>query len=110
MAKMPKGQAKLAAHDIALIRDWIAQGAKTARAEPEDPDAVGITEEEQNFWAFQSIKNPEVPKGAKNPIDCFSIARVEGKGARIFESGGQAHVNSPCNIRPHRTAPLSGGN
>ena len=41
--KMPKEQAKLAAEEIVLIREWIAQGAKTARPEPEDPDGVGIT-------------------------------------------------------------------
>ena len=77
--KMPKGQPKLAARDIALIRDWIKQGAKTARTEPEDPDSVGITEEEQNFWAFQPIKNPDVPKGAKNPIDAFLLRALKAK-------------------------------
>ena len=78
--KMPKGQAKLAAHDIMLIRDWISQGAKTARAEPEDPDAVGITKEEQSFWAFQSIKDPDAPKGTKNPIDAFLLRALKAKG------------------------------
>ena len=78
--KMPKGQANLSAHDIALIRDWITQGAKTARAEPEDPDAALITEEERNFWAFQAIKNPTVPKGAKHPVDAFLLRALKAKG------------------------------
>jgi hypothetical protein len=78
--KMPKGQAKLAETEIALMRTWIAQGAKTARPEPEDPDAVGITEEEQDFWAFQPIKNSTVPKGAKNPIDAFLLRTLKAKG------------------------------
>ena len=56
--KMPKEQAKLSAEEIVLIREWIAQGAKTARPEPVDPDAVSITAEERSFWAFQPIKNP----------------------------------------------------
>ena len=60
--KMPKGQAKLTDEDIARIGEWIAQGAKTARPEPEDPDAVLITEEERNFWLFQPIKNPPIPE------------------------------------------------
>jgi hypothetical protein len=78
--KMPKDQKKLAAAEIALIREWIAQGAKTARTEPEDPDAVVVTEEERNFWAFQPIKNPAVPKGTKNPIDAFLLRQLKAKG------------------------------
>ncbi len=81
--KMPKDQKKLAAAEIALIREWIAQGAKTARPEPEDPDTVGITEEERNFWAFQSIENPAIPnhaKGAKNPIDAFLLRKLNANG------------------------------
>ena len=77
--KMPKGQAKLSDEDIARIGEWIAQGAKTARPEPEDPDAVLITEEERNFWLFQPIKNPPVPKGAKNPIDAFLLRTLKAK-------------------------------
>ena len=84
--KMPKGQANLSAHDLALIRDWIAQGAKTARPEPEDPDAALITEEEQNFWAFQPIKNPTVPKGAKHPIDAFLLRALKAKGLGFSKS------------------------
>ena len=78
--KMPKDQKKLAAAEIALIREWIAQGAKTARPEPVDPNAVLITTEERNFWAFQPIKNPAVPKGAKNPIDAFLLKQLKAKG------------------------------
>ncbi|MFP6903292.1 MAG: PSD1 and planctomycete cytochrome C domain-containing protein [Verrucomicrobiia bacterium] len=84
--KMPKGQANLSAHDLALIRDWIAQGAKTARPEPEDPDAALITEEERNFWAFQPIKNPTVPKGAKHPIDAFLLRALKAKGLDFSKS------------------------
>ena len=77
--KMPKGQAKLTEEDIARIGEWITQGAKTARPEPEDPDAVLVTEEERNFWLLQPIKNPPVPKGAQNPIDAFLLRALKAK-------------------------------
>ena len=78
--KMPKDLKKLEAAEIALIRDWIAQGAKTARSEPQIPDAVLITAEERNYWAFQPIKNPPVPEGVKNPIDAFLLRKLKTKG------------------------------
>ena len=78
--KMPKDLKKLAEAEIALIHEWIAQGAKTARPEPEDPDPVLITEEERNFWAFQPIKNPAVPKGPNYPIDAFLLRKLKAKG------------------------------
>jgi len=78
--KMPKGQAKLADEDIARISEWITQGAKTSRPEPEDPDSVLITEEERNFWLFQPIKNSPVPKDTKNPIDAFILRKLKVKG------------------------------
>ena len=81
--KMPKEQAKLPAQEIALIRDWIIQGAKTARPEPEDPNTVYITEEERNYWAFQPIQNPKVPGGAPNPIDAFLLRRLRSDTGRI---------------------------
>lgn len=78
--EMPKGKAKLPATDIALIKEWIAQGAMTARPEPDDPDAALITEEERGFWAFQPIRDPAVPKHAKNPIDAFLLKRLHKEG------------------------------
>ncbi|SVC65044.1 uncharacterized protein METZ01_LOCUS317898, partial [marine metagenome] len=75
--EMPKDQKKLDAKEIALIREWIAQGTKTARAELEDPDAALITEEERSFWAFQPITNPDVPKTTKNPVDAFLLRTLK---------------------------------
>jgi len=87
--KMPKGQKKLEATEIALIVKWIALGAKTARPEPEDPDAVLITEEERSFWAFQPIKNPTVPKGSKNLIDAFLLRKLKAKGLGFSKAADQ---------------------
>ncbi|MDZ4289642.1 MAG: DUF1553 domain-containing protein, partial [Prosthecobacter sp.] len=79
---MPKGKAKLKDTQIALIEQWIAQGAKTARPEPEKlgPEHA-FTDEERAWWAFQSIKKPKVPTiagRAANPIDTFVRAKLVG--------------------------------
>ena len=78
--KMPKDQAKLSKEEIAIIREWIVQGAKTARPEPDDPNATLITEEERSFWAFQPIQAPAVPNNTKNPIDAFLLRRLNAVG------------------------------
>ncbi len=79
--EMPKGQAQLAEPELKLIRDWIAQGAKTLRPEPENPDAVPVTEEDRKHWAYLPIGNPKPPaaKGLRstNPIDAFVLNRLQ---------------------------------
>jgi hypothetical protein len=64
-ARMPpesSGKAKLNAHEIELIRNWIAQG------QPWQP-----------FWSFIPPQRPAVPFGA-NPIDYFIQARLQREG------------------------------
>ena len=53
--------------------------------EPENPDAVGITEEERSFWAFQPIRNPKVPKDASNPVDAFLPKQHVGSNCQVIE-------------------------
>jgi mono/diheme cytochrome c family protein len=87
-AEMPKGKGKLPDKDIATLEQWIAQGAKTARPEPEKlgPEHA-FTDEERAWWALQPIKKPSVPsvsrtvtqsdKTAKGtPIDNFIAAKL----------------------------------
>jgi hypothetical protein len=83
--EMPKGKAKLKASQIETIERWIAQGAKTARPEPEKlgPEHA-FTDEERAWWAFQSIQKPVKPtvKGSarfNHPIDAFVAAKQEEK-------------------------------
>ncbi len=84
--EMPPGDTKLSEHEVDLIRRWISAGAKTARPEPEtlDPAAL-ITDEERNFWAFQPIRDPQVPsvhrsESVRTPIDAFLLRRLEAEG------------------------------
>jgi hypothetical protein len=77
--EMPKRDKKLTKEQIALIKDWIAAGAKTARPEPaEIGEGAGITDEERAFWSFQPIRQSDVPKTkpqdrARTPIDAFLL-------------------------------------
>ncbi|MEN3940480.1 PSD1 and planctomycete cytochrome C domain-containing protein [Prosthecobacter sp. SYSU 5D2] len=80
--EMPKGKAKLKDSEIALIEQWIAQGAKTARPEPEKlgPEHA-FTDEERAWWAFQPIRKPAVPAvttaaAITNPIDAFVAEKL----------------------------------
>ena len=82
--EMPDGPKKLTADQKQIIRDWIAQGAKTIRLEPKDPDSVRFTEEELGHWAFQPVKEPRVPRPGGfdiwTPIDAFVAERLAKRG------------------------------
>jgi mono/diheme cytochrome c family protein len=82
---MPPKSKKLEDKDIATIEQWIAQGAKTARPEPEQVPKYWITEEERQFWSFQPIRRLDPPRvksqaSVRNPIDAFILAKLEEKG------------------------------
>ena len=78
-ARMPMGGEPLDAAQIALIRDWINQGA-------EWPDDVGSeVPEVQQHWAYVPPKRAPLPKVSRkewiaNPIDSFVLARLEKEG------------------------------
>ena len=82
--EMPPGETKLTPKEIDTLTRWIADGARTARPEPDTiPPGLGITPEERAFWSFQPIHRPaepavrEVVRGRiRNPIDAFLRARM----------------------------------
>ncbi|SKB00835.1 Planctomycete cytochrome C [Prosthecobacter debontii] len=71
--EMPKADKKLKPEEITVIEQWITQGAKTLRPEPEKITGPVITEEERAWWSFQPIQRPKVPvvKTARNAVDAF---------------------------------------
>src|SRR5947208_1909182 len=77
--EMPKRGNKLTRDQVALIKQWIVGGAKTARAEPvEIGKGSVITDEERAFWSFQPIRHPAIPKTspkdrARTPMDAFLV-------------------------------------
>jgi len=77
---------KVTAGELKTIEQWIIQGAKTARPEPETlTDADLITEEERNFWSFQPVRRPIVPvvkhaDQVRTAIDAFVLRKLEAEG------------------------------
>jgi mono/diheme cytochrome c family protein len=80
--EMPKRDKKLTREQVALIKQWIAAGANTARPEPAElGKGAGITEEERAFWSFQPVHQPVIPKTKtedriRTPIDAFLISAL----------------------------------
>ncbi len=95
--EMPKGKSKLKDADIATIEQWIAQGALTARPEPEKlgPEHV-FTDEERAWWAFQPIRRPALPQGAGkavgNAVDAFVAAKLKDNGLGFSPEASPAQV------------------
>src|SRR5262249_48627417 len=80
--EMPKRDKKLSREQVALIRQWIIAGAKTARPEPSELGKDSrITEEERSFWSFQPLRQPRIPATrphdrARTPVDAFLISAL----------------------------------
>jgi mono/diheme cytochrome c family protein len=88
--KMPP-TGKLAAADIETLANWIKMGAPWPQSPlaPSTPQSspYGIHPERRNFWAFQPVRRPKIPKvkqptWVKTPIDAFILAGLERQGLR----------------------------
>lgn len=79
--EMPAGAKKLSAAEKQTLQTWIAQGARTARPEPENAADARYTAEELSFWAFQPVRAvmPPQPDGylLQSPIDGFLAAELQ---------------------------------
>lgn len=77
---------KLPSAEIALLTEWIADGAfwpeHDAVLRDDAPAAPKITDEDRNWWAFQPITNPSVPEAdaagwSRNEVDQFIVQRLQ---------------------------------
>ena len=88
--EMPEKGKPLTEDQLAVIEQWIAQGAKTAKPEPLTlaPGPI-ISDEDREYWAFQPVKRPAVPQLANhpsrilNPVDSFIVAEASKKGLTL---------------------------
>ena len=92
--EMPKGDKKLTPPQKETIRQWIEAGAKTIRPEPDNVEDARFTEEELNHWAFQPVKELEIPLTSdltlKTPIDGFIATRLNKEGLSFSEPADRA--------------------
>ncbi|MFM8358062.1 MAG: DUF1549 domain-containing protein, partial [Verrucomicrobiota bacterium] len=81
LARMPRKGGPLSAAEIALLEQWVQEGAlwpaPVAREERRTKD----------HWAFRAPVRPPLPptqdsRWARTPIDAFVLARLEGAGLR----------------------------
>ena len=84
--EMPKKGKPLSEAELATIEQWIAQGAKTAKAEPLAlaPGPI-ISDDDREYWAFQPVKRPAVPNEVDNrkvrtPVDAFLLKSMTKQG------------------------------
>src|SRR5215471_62766 len=78
--QMPYGSPPLGANEIALIRDWIDQGASG----PDSMEPI-VAAKPVKHWAYVKPVRPELPQvknaaWCRNPADYFVLAQLEPKG------------------------------
>ena len=78
----PEEGSRLSAHEIALIKTWIAQGAKAPKEE--------IPGKPEDHWSFQAPIKAKVPfspavSSDQNPIDAFLEAQRKQKGLLVVK-------------------------
>lgn len=90
--QMPKDGPALSAEEVALLRDWIAEGARW-------PDSIVVRERskaDKSWWSLRPIHAGEPPSAgiprewSENPIDRFIFAKLATAGL---------HPNPPADRR-----------
>ena len=81
--EMPPGDHRIPDDKIAILQQWIQEGAKTARPEPASiGPGLGVSAEERAYWAFQTIVRPAVPSvtnadRVRTSIDALLLAAMQ---------------------------------
>lgn len=80
---------RLTSGEVAVLREWIRQGAPVQREEPEAlPLGPWISPLERQFWSFQPIQAAPIPtvrgsERVRQPVDAFVLARLEAAGRSL---------------------------
>ncbi len=93
-ARMPQGSSALTAAQIADLTTWIKDGAYWPATDVPKSSKNFITAGRRNFWSFQPLKRPEIPKVQDtawpiNNIDRFVLARLEKDGLTPAPAAGR---------------------
>lgn len=82
-------KSRLPDSDVATLERWIGMGAPDPRQDPTTGSAsepTGMTiEAGRQFWSFQPVTNPPIPKVSKpawvrTPIDAFVLSKLDSNG------------------------------
>ena len=78
VSKMPPEGPALSVEEIALIRKWIDDGAKS----PANEIAEAAASKQSDHWSFQPVRRHVAPAvkqlvAARGPLDSFVVARLE---------------------------------
>ena len=84
--KMPPKKALSNSQVETLVR-WVAEGVAWDSPAPAEVAAFEIDPELRDFWSFQPVVAPEVPRVAepawkRNPVDAFVFSRLQQKGLK----------------------------
>ncbi|HYE17850.1 MAG TPA: PSD1 and planctomycete cytochrome C domain-containing protein [Tepidisphaeraceae bacterium] len=85
--QMPPDGDKLSDKDIATLTEWVKMGAPDPRVSSAGSALTGMTDTARSHWAFQPVKNPDVPAvqnkaWVKTPVDNFILAKLEANGMK----------------------------
>jgi hypothetical protein len=86
MRMPPKG--KLPAETIAVLEEWVRQGAVDPRQAPTAEKRTGMAVAQgKEFWSFQPLKVParpavRTPTWSSHVVDQFTLARMEANGVQ----------------------------
>ena len=89
--EMPPREVKLPEEHVATLTRWIAAGAATARAEPEQiGKGIGITAEDRLYWAFQPVQRPAVSSApgessVRTAIDALLLVELRAQNLHFSD-------------------------
>ena len=69
----PKQHKTISPAQVALLKEWIKQGAKWGK-----------------HWSYEKVVRPQTPAGVKNPVDAFLAARLEKEGLSFSPAADRA--------------------
>ncbi|GAB5405255.1 MAG: PSD1 and planctomycete cytochrome C domain-containing protein [Aureliella sp.] len=102
--KMPPDEDQIPPEEIALLEQWIAQGAVV-------PGQMDVNEEKlvSDHWAFQPVLRPELPPSEySNPVDRFLAAKLEDRGLEFSPLAGPRSLLRRVSIVLTGLPPTSG--
>ncbi len=95
--RMPLKGEPLSADEIALLKRWVAQGARWPEAPANSapaPRELRVTDADRAHWAFRPLladEPPDLPRfaRARTAIDSFLLAKLEPKGLAFSDEAGR---------------------